>query len=84
MQATKRDGTILKIGDEVTTKWRGCEGFVFIISEINPYDSCESGSMVVAHLKGEPERVIKSKFAGKDGRPPGLDANWFEKVKDSD
>lgn len=81
MKAILRDGTELDIGDEVTTNFRGCKGHEFVICEINPYDTCESGFMVVAHLKGSPERKIKSPFAGKDGRPEGMDANWFKKIK---
>ena len=78
--AKLRDGSELIIGDEVTTHFAGCKGYVFVVCEINPYEFCESKSMVVAHLKGYPERVIKSKFAGDNGRPNGLDANWFKKV----
>lgn len=80
MVAILRDGTEIKIGDAVTTHFRGCEGYEFVICGIHPYDTCESKFMVEAHLKGEPERKIKSKFAGRDGRPPGIDANWFKLV----
>lgn len=81
MIAKKRDGSTLEIGDEVTTNWRGCEGYIFVICEIHPYEDCYSKFFVVAHLKGEPERKIKSKFAGKDGRPDGMDAQWFNKIE---
>lgn len=78
--ATLRDGTVLNLGDEVTTDYRGCKGYTFIVCEINPYEYCESKTMVVAHLKDSPQRRIRSPFAGRDGRPDGLDANWFKKV----
>lgn len=79
MIATLRDGTTLEVGDTVTTNYKGCKGYEFTICEINPYATCESGFMVVVHLKGDPTRVIKSPFAGKDGRPSGIDSNWFVK-----
>jgi hypothetical protein len=38
--------------------------------------------MEVAHLKGDPERRIEGlKVEGRDFGPPGIDANWFVKVK---
>ena len=80
MEAKLRDGTILRIGDDVTSNYRGCVGHEFTICQINPYESCESGFMVVAHLKGSPDRPIKSPFAGKDGRPEGIDTNWFKPI----
>jgi hypothetical protein len=79
-----RSGEILRMGDEVTTSWHdNCDGNVFIVCEITPYEYCDSGYMVVAHLKGDPERKIRG--FQKEGfvkpGPDGLDANWFKKIK---
>lgn len=81
MIAKLRDGTEIKICDEVTTIFKGCVGHTFVVCEINPYQHCESKFMVAAHLKGFPDRVIKSPFAGKDGRPNGMDSNWYSLLK---
>lgn len=83
MQAILRDGSVLEIGDEVTTNYhKKCIGLTFIVCEINPYPYCESGTLVVAHLKDDPERRIEGlKVEGRDFGPPGIDANWFCKVK---
>ena len=80
MRAVLRNFDTLEVGDDVTTEFRGCSGYEFTICEIHPYETCESKAMVVVHLKGYPERVIKSPFAGKNGRPEGVDANWFKKI----
>ena len=83
MVATLRDGSILEIGDEVETSFKGCAGYLFIVCEINPYDLCESKAMVVVHLKGDPSRKILG--FKKEGYifngPDGLDANLFRKVQ---
>jgi hypothetical protein len=73
-EAILRDGSKLVIGDEVTTNWhRDCEGQVFVVCEINHKEACESKAMVLAHLKGHPDRILK-------GIGHGLDANWFKKI----
>lgn len=82
-QATLRDGTTLKINDEVEcTAYPQCAGQTFIICEITPWPHCESGFMVVAFLKGDPERKIKGfQKEGIDLGPAGIDSNHFVKVK---
>lgn len=82
-QAILRDGTILAIGDEVETDYHpSCLGRIFVVYEINPWELCESGSMVVVHLQGHPERKILG--FKKEGLhllgPDGIDANWFKKI----
>jgi len=85
--ARLRDGTELNIGDEVETGFhKKCEGEIFVVSEIHPWSSCESKTLILVHLKGHPDRPLKSQFAGRveaDGsvRPPGIDANWFKPLK---
>lgn len=82
MNAKLRDGTELEIGDEVETKFPGCKGHTFIVCEINPYDCCESGTLVVVHLKGDPERkILGLKKHGHEHWPDGIDACWFSKIK---
>ena len=81
-QVTLRDGTILNMGDEVETDaYPQCKGQTFVICEMNPWPGgCESGVMVVAHLKGDESRKLKGfKKEGADLGPEGLDANWFKK-----
>ena len=84
MEAIQRDGTKLFIGDEVVVKpgfHKNCEGRTFVVCEINPYPHCESGTMVVVHLKGSPERkIVGFKKEWHDLGPDGLDANWFFKI----
>lgn len=80
--AILRDGSTLKIGDEVTSTFKGCAGYTFIVCEINPYEHCESHTRVVVHLKGDESRKILG--FKKEGHPlngpDGIDANWFKKV----
>ena len=83
MIAKTRDGNELSIGDEVEVigYHHTCEGKTFVICEITPYDNCESGAMVLVHLKGEPDRKIVGfqKEGYEFNHPPGLDANYFKK-----
>lgn len=72
--AVLRDGATLSLGDEVETSYNKCEGYIFVISDIKEDDNCESGFMVKAHLKGDPERPIKTK------NDDGMDANWFKRI----
>jgi len=84
LKATLRDGTTLEIGDEVETNFhKSCMGKIFIVCEIHPYDTCESKSMVVVHLKGEPGRRLEGfkKEGHVSDRPLGIDTNWFKKIK---
>lgn len=78
--AIQRDGAKLFIGDEVIVKPglnKKCEGLLFVICQINPYPDCESGSKVVVHLKGSPDRkLLGFKKEGHDLGPDGIDANW--------
>lgn len=85
MQAVQRDGTILSICDEVEVKPgfnAKCDGLTFVVCEINPFPGqCESGTMVVVHLKGSPDRkILGFKKKGHDLGPDGLDANWFKLI----
>jgi len=76
MTATLYDGSTLQEGDEVETRFhRSCLGVIFVVESITPYDACASGSMVIAHVKEDPNR----KIVGSRGM--GLDANWFKKIK---
>lgn len=70
--ATRRDGTVLKVGDHVTTDYHpACAGRVFIIEVITPWTTCESGHMILVHVEHEQHR----KLNGEAG--VGLDTNWF-------
>ena len=76
MTATTRNGEIISIGDEVETNWSPkCLGVVFVVFEINPFEDCESGHMVNVHVKGLPDRILKSSSGS------GLDTNWFKAIK---
>lgn len=77
MTATLRDGeTTIDIGDEVETDFhKNCLGRIFVVEEVNPYANCESGFMIVVHLKGHPDRKMKGSLG------IGIDANWFKIVK---
>lgn len=78
-----RDGEVLKMGDEVTTDWHEkCVGQTFVICEMNAWSTCESGVLVVAHLKGDPSRRIEGfKKEGIDLGPSGIDANHYRPAK---
>jgi len=81
--AILRDGSVLEIGDEVVTKFPGCDGYTFVVCEINHYEHCESKARVVVHLKDDPSRKIlgfKKENYHLNG-PDGIDANWFVKVQ---
>lgn len=74
--AIDRHGNVVRLADEVETNYHpNCIGRVFVVSEIIPWDNCESGFMILAHLKDSRERVIR----GVNGQ--GLDTNWFKVVK---
>lgn len=78
MKAKLRDGTELEIGDEVETSWTvKCLGIIFVVFEIIPWETSESHTMVNVHVKGEPDRVLKSTTG------LGLDANWFRKINNN-
>lgn len=79
-----RDGTTLTMGDEVSTDFHPtCSGLIFVICEMNPFPGqCESGFMIVVHLKGEPDRkILGFKKEGMDLGPDGIDGNWFRKIE---
>lgn len=78
-EALLRDGTFLNTGDEVNIL-PGLIGYnfldrVFVISEIIPFEWCESKSLVKVYQKETPSFIV----AGRDG--DGVDANWFKKVE---
>lgn len=81
-KALTRHGVVITIGDEVGTDWHHtCIGKVFIVETITPFELCESGFMIVAHLKTDPTRkLLGMKFEGVTKKiPDGLDSNWFKK-----
>lgn len=74
--ARLRDGGIIEMGDVVLTNWHPkCAGVEFQVFEIRKYPWCESGTLVNVHVKGHPDRILKS----SDGL--GFDVNWFKKNK---
>lgn len=81
--AILRDGSELKIGDEITTNLsKKCEGEIFVVCEINPWPICESGFLVVVYLKSDPERkILGFKKEGVDLGPDGIDSNYFVRVE---
>lgn len=69
---------VISLGDTVLTDYHpACVGCVFVVTRITPYGYCESGHMVLVHLKDEPERTLQGKLG------LGLDTNWF-KLHDAD
>lgn len=75
-QATLRNGDVIDLNEEVTCHFNSkMEGHRFIIFEMTYVENAESKVACKAHLKGFPERVIKTIT------PEGLDANWFKKIK---
>jgi hypothetical protein len=81
-QVALEDGTILKMGDEVETDlYPQCAGHTFIICQMTPWEHCASKVMVLAHLKGNPERkLVGFKKEGRDLGPEGIDAGHFKLV----
>lgn len=90
-EAIKSDGSVIRVGDEVEAKmitgngkemWysKHCEGVIFVVEEITRYSQCSCGYMVLAHLKGSPDRKLMGvKFEGMQF-PDGLSADWFMKI----
>lgn len=80
--AILRDGSTLEIDDEVTTEWHHtCIGTVFVVESITAHPGyCESGFLVVVHMKDDPTRkILGLKKEGKEF-PDGIDANHFKKI----
>lgn len=75
---TLRDGTVLFFGDEVYCDCAGrdYENKVFVITEMNDWDNCESKVLIVATNKDNLEEKATNLTPGLKG----LDANWFRKV----
>ena len=69
-----QDGNEAGVGDEVTISgWNArCEGMVFVIFEIVPYEHCASGYLLKVHVKGDREKILKSIGVG-------FDPTWFKK-----
>ena len=65
-------------GDEVECSFKGCKNDTFIVARVHKCSSCGSQALVVAHLKGDPEREIKGMII--DEINYGLDSGWFRKV----
>lgn len=73
--ATLRDGSTLTIGSEVETRFHEkCDGVIFVVCKITPYAHCQSGFLVLVHVKDYPERLLKSSMSN------GIDTNWFTKI----
>lgn len=79
--ATLRDGCTITIQDEVTTRYPGCKGKVFVVIGMEPYEKSESGMMVIVEEKGNPENKLLGLSVPGYNKPcpDGLDANWFRK-----
>ncbi|HNU15328.1 MAG TPA: hypothetical protein PKI55_12815 [Chitinophagaceae bacterium] len=82
IQAVKRDGSVIQVGDDVRCLlYKKLLQEEFVVESIteNP-GGCESGFMVVVHLKSDPSKKIVG--YKKEGRNfiDGIDANWFEKI----
>jgi len=74
-EAKTRDGIVISLGDEVETNWSPkCDGVIFVVCEITPYDICESKFMLNVHVKGSPDRKLKA------SSPLGFDTNHFKKI----
>lgn len=76
--AIQRDGTMLRLNEEVTIKPglnSHYRGLTFIIIEMTPFGECESGTLCKVQVKGDESKVVK----GTTGN--GIDANWFKKVE---
>lgn len=72
-EAKNRYGEIFSVGDEVNIRngyHPSCDGRVFIVETIEPFDACESGYMILLKDK-ETGNIFKKK----------LDTNWFIKIK---
>lgn len=72
--AVTREGEVFEVGDTVFTNWhKACVGLQFVIYDIYHYSASESGYLVHVHLKGSPERILKTSGG------TGLDTNHFFK-----
>jgi hypothetical protein len=61
---------------EVGCTYQGCKGHFFIVKRIHTSNTCASGFLIVAHLKGSPDREIKDGTI-IDGVNYGIDSGWF-------
>lgn len=64
-----------KKNDEVVCSFQGCSGSKFTVARVHTCNNCMSGFLVVAYLKGAPDREIKGTII--DGVNYGIDAGWF-------
>lgn len=65
-------------GDEVSCSFRGCAKDAFEVVRVHASNNCQSGYLVVAHLKGDPARDIRGTII--DGVNYGIDSGWFSKI----
>lgn len=72
-------GGKLQVGDDVISNYKGCEGYIFTVARVHENNSCASKCSIVAHLKGDPSKVIKDAIV-IDGINYGIDSGWFKKV----
>lgn len=70
-------------GEEVTTEFHeNCIGQTFVVARVHSANNCGSKFLVVAHLKGFPDREIKGVII--DEVNFGIDSAWFKKVQAND
>ena len=77
-----RNGEVFNVGDTVRCLlYKKLLHEEFVVESITEnLGGCESGFMVVAHLKSDPsKRIVGFKKEGRDFMD-GIDANWFEKI----
>ncbi len=82
VQAIKRDGDVLQVGDNVRCLlYKKLLQEEFVVESITEnLGGCESGFMVVAHLKSDPSKRIVGMKKEEHNFVDGIDANWFEKI----
>jgi hypothetical protein len=79
--ARLRDGSVIFEDDEVNMNpglqgpHSGHESKPFVIEKMTPWETCESGMLIIAALK-ENKDIKTIGFSGN-----GIDANWFKKLK---
>lgn len=69
-----------KAGDPVSCSYQGCVGNKFTVAKVHTSNNCMSGFLVVAHLKGAPDREIKGTII--DNVNYGIDATYFNLLID--
>jgi hypothetical protein len=70
---------VVQVGDEVTCSYPQCEGHTFVVSKVSESNNCYSKFLVVAHLKGSPDREIRGIVI--DGIHYGIDMSYFKLIE---